>query len=200
MNIGRDRLPTGGNRLDPMLIGDALVRAKLYADIQQQTPFRSSEHWRQYIVSPGESLLPELISARVWGDASLKWVVMTVAGLDDPMEEIEAGTTLNLPSETWLRDRIKFYQALDSTAIPSGSIIRIGTAKSVTLPEQPPLPPTGSSGFENELMEAILALAEPLPTVLPSDSLNETTLNKQARASEEKMDKLRRLLEAWRDG
>lgn len=200
MTLGRDRLPSYENRLDPMLISDPLIRARLYADIQQQTPFRGAEFWRDYVVSPGERLLPELIASRVLGSALLKWVVMIVAGLDNPKNEIEAGKTLSIPSKTWLRDRIKFYQAIDSTQVPSGSIIRIGTAKSVTLPEQPPSPPTGSSGFETELMEAILALAEPLPTVLPSDSLNETTLNKQARASEEKMDKLRRLLEAWRDG
>ena len=200
MTTGRDRLPTGGNRLDPMLIADALVRSRLYADIQQQTPYRGAEYWTEYIVGPGERLLPELIAVRVWGDASLKWCVMVAAALDDPRAEIEAGTALKLPSRTWIRDRIKVYQAMDAVPAPTGDLLRIGTARIVTLPEAPPPPPTGSSGFENELMAAILALSEPLPTVLPSDSLTEQTLNKQAKATEDRMDKLRRLLEVWRDG
>lgn len=192
-------IPVGGNRLDPMLIQDPLMRAQLYADMRRRTPYRGPEYWTEYTVNPGERLMPELIAVRVWNDESLKWAVMVVAELDDPRREIEAATVLTLPSREWLRDRIKHYQSLDALAAPTGELIRIGKPKAVTLPEPPP-PPTGSSGFEDELLEAMLALAQPLPKVLPSDRLTEETLNKQAKETERRHEKLRKLLEKWRDG
>lgn len=192
-------LPVGGSRLDPMLISDPLIRARLYADMREQNPYRGATYWTEYTVSPGERLLPELIAVRVWGDETLKWAVMVVAELDDPRREIEAATVLTLPSREWLRDRIKHYQAIDALEPPSGELVRIGKAKQVALP-QPPAPPTAGSGFEDELTEAILALAQPLPKVLPSDRLDEDTLNKQARETERRLAKLRKLLENWRDG
>lgn len=196
----RDRMPVGGNRLDPMLITDPLIRARLYADMREQAPYRSAGYWFEYTVSPGERFMPELIAVRAWNDENLKWAVLVVAEVDDPRRQVESGVTLNLPTREWLRDRIKFYQAMDAIAAPSGDLIRIGTPKDVALPESPPAPPTGSAGFESELVEAILALSQPLPTVLPSDQMSEATLNKQAKATEERMAALRNLLEAWRNG
>ena len=64
-------IPVGGNRLDPMLIQDPLMRAQLYADMRRQTPYRGPEYWTEYTVNPGERLMPELIAVRVWNDESL---------------------------------------------------------------------------------------------------------------------------------
>lgn len=194
-----DRMPPGANRLNPMLITDPLYRARLYADIRNQTPYRGASYWSEHVVSPGERLMPELIAVRVWNDESLKWAVMVAAELDDSRREIESGITLNLPSRDWIRDRIKVYQRMTAIALPKATLTRIGRSAPVE-PVEPPPPPTGSSGFENELMEALLALGQPSPTVLPSDLLNEQTLNKQAKATDERLAKLKALLEVWRNG
>lgn len=194
----RDRIPVGGNRLDPMLITDPLIRAKLYSDIRKQNPFRGAEDWTEYTVSPGERFMPELIAVRVWNDESLKWAVMVAAELDDPRREIEAGITLNLPSREWLRDRIKFYQALDAIEVPTGELVRIGKFTLTVNVEKPPAPPTGSGGFQQFLEEAIGILNEPIPVLKPSDELTEEQLNKQARAIEARMQAMAIVLDLWR--
>ena len=194
----RDRIPVGGNRLDPMLITDPLVRARLYADMRERRPYRSAGYWLEYTVSPGERFMPELIAVRAWNDENLKWAVLVVAEVDDHRREVESGITLTLPTREWLRDRIKFYQAMDAIAAPTGDLIRIGSRSIMTLPEPPPEPPTASAGFGQQLSDAIAALTEPLPVLLPSDSMNEEQLNKQARAIDERMQALSMVLDAWR--
>lgn len=194
----RDRIPVGGNRLDPMLIADPLVRARLYADMRERRPYRSAGYWFEYTVSPGERFMPELIAVRAWNDENLKWAVLVVAEVDDPRREVESGITLTLPTREWLRDRIKFYQAMDAIAAPTGDLIRIGSRSIMTLPEPPPEPPTASAGFGQMLSDAIAALTEPLPTLLPTDAMSEEQLNKQARAVEERMQALSLVLDTWR--
>lgn len=194
----RDRMPVGGNRLDPMLITDPLIRARLYADMREQAPYRSAGYWFEYTVSPGERFMPELIAVRAWNDENLKWAVLVVAEVDDPRRQVESGVTLNLPTREWLRDRIKFYQAMDAIAAPSGDLIRIGARNIMALPEPPPAPPTASMGFEQVLTEAIAAMQEPLPVLRPSDAMTEDELNKQAKAVEQRMQSLVALFDVWR--
>ena len=112
-----DLMRVGGSRLDPMLIDDSLYRAKLYSEIRTQKPSGNKDDWVDYEVSVGEVLLPELIALRRWNNEELAWVVMIAAEVDDPRREIESGITIKLPSVTWLRDRIRYYQKLQSIKV-----------------------------------------------------------------------------------
>lgn len=106
----KDSLRVGGSRINPMLINDPLYRAKLYDEIRR--PKENDLNFSDYEISVQEALLPEIAAVRFWNDETLSWVVMVAAELDDPRREIEAGITVRLPSVTWLRNRIRYYQTM----------------------------------------------------------------------------------------
>lgn len=193
-----DRMPVGGNRLDPMLIQDPLVRARLYADIRNRSPYRNATYWTEYTVSPGERFMPELIAVRAWNDETLKWVVLLVAEVDDPRRELESGLTLRLPTREWLRDRIKYYEALEAVPVPTGELQRIGKPKNVRLPDKPPEAPTPADIFKQQVNGAINILQEPVPVLRPQDSLTEVELNKQGKAIDGRMQAVAQALDSWR--
>lgn len=96
------------SRLSPYNITDDLYRAKLYKEIREG---QGANEWPVYEVQPADSLRPELIAYKVYGTAEMKWLVMVAASLDDMRERIESGSSLRLPSATWVRQRIKYYSA-----------------------------------------------------------------------------------------
>lgn len=193
-----DRMPVGGNRLDPMLIQDPLVRARLYADIRNRSPYRNASYWSEYTVSPGERFMPELIAVRAWNDETLKWVVLLVAEVDDPRREIESGITLRLPTREWLRDRIKYYEALEAVPVPTSGLQRIGKPKNVRLPDIPPDPPTPVDIFKQQVNGAVTILQEPVPVLRPQDAMTKAELNKQAVAIDGRMQAVAQVIDSWR--
>ena len=92
------------DRLSPYNITDDLVRTELYRAIRE-----GDESWPTYETQPGETLMPELAAYRHYGMEGLKWVVMIVAGLDEPRESMESGVTLQLPPIQWIRQKIIEY-------------------------------------------------------------------------------------------
>lgn len=115
--MNNDTMRVGGSRIDPMLIDDSLYRAKLYSEIRNKNPLVSRSEWTDYEISPGETLSPPAIALRHWQDESLSWVVRIAAEIDDPRREMESGRIIALPSITWLRDRIRYYQKLQSIKV-----------------------------------------------------------------------------------
>jgi hypothetical protein len=92
------------SRLSPYNIEDDLIRVDLYREIR-----KGSDEWPLYTIQPDEILSPDLVSYRAYGTDELKWVVLVAAGLDDPREALEAGSTIKLPPIVWIREKIKEY-------------------------------------------------------------------------------------------
>ena len=107
---------SSGARLSPLNISDPLLRAELLRDLRLAQTDRKyrGEEWGYYVIQPGDILSPELIAWKVYGVDTLKWAVMAAAGLDDTRERLTAGETIFLPSTAWLRERIKYYCAMES--------------------------------------------------------------------------------------
>lgn len=98
------------SRLSPYNIADDLIRNELYREIRA-----ASTDWTTYIIEPDETLRPDLAAYRAYGTDECKWVIMIAAKLDDPRDEMTAGTELRLPTHAWLRERIKYYQSLEGS-------------------------------------------------------------------------------------
>jgi len=100
------------NRLDALeQIDNVTYRSALYRDIRSQTPYVGDEHWFDYTINVGERLYPELIAHRIYSDKALKWVILVVTKLNDYRQPLLDGETITLPSQEWLRDRIKYYRS-----------------------------------------------------------------------------------------
>ena len=103
------------SRLSPYNIKDDLLRVNLYREVREgQT--QDLQDWTEYTVQPADVLRPELVAYKHYGTASLKWVILVAANLDDMRESLPAGAVLKLPPVTWVRLRIKHYVALEEAA------------------------------------------------------------------------------------
>ena len=103
---------SSGGKLSPLNIHDPLLRAEFFREIrlaQEDKKYRTGK-WAYHQIQPSEVLIPELIAWRVYSVDTLKWVIMVAAALDDARERLKAGTIIYLPSTTWIRERIKYWQ------------------------------------------------------------------------------------------
>ncbi|CCO46620.1 Gp26 [Vibrio nigripulchritudo SOn1] len=96
------------SRLSPLNIQDVLIRSRFYRELRD-----GQFEWEEWEVSVDEIRMPELISLRYYGTASLKKIVAVCAGLDDMRKCLEAGSHLRLPTIKWVRTRIRFYCELE---------------------------------------------------------------------------------------
>lgn len=109
-------IQSSGQRLSPQNIKDPLLRTELYREIrnaQLDRKYRDADSWAYYIIQPSDVLSPDLIAYKVYSLDTLKWVILLAAGLDDPREKLQAGTTIWLPKTTWLRERIRYYSTME---------------------------------------------------------------------------------------
>jgi hypothetical protein len=97
------------SRLSPYNITDPLIRNELYREIRNGQTVNNG--WTEYEIQPDERLRPELAGYRAYRSNEMKWVVLIAAGLDDVREALTEGVTIKLPSVTWLRERILYYQS-----------------------------------------------------------------------------------------
>ena len=104
------------SRLSPYNINDDLLRVQLYREIRDAQNEFLQDGWTEYTVQPADILRPELISYKQYQTASLKWLILVAAGLDDMREALQDGAVLKLPTTTWVRLRIKYYMDLESSA------------------------------------------------------------------------------------
>ena len=90
---------------------DPLKLAPFFAEI------RSPEaDWKSTTVLPNEPLRLDLLAARVYTDKNLIYVFQAIFGLDNRMDKIRSGTEFQYPSESWLRERIKYWQKFYNNA------------------------------------------------------------------------------------
>lgn len=104
-----------GGLLSYLQISDPLLRVELFREIrlaQEDTKYREDDAWAKYTVQPGDTLSPEFVAYKVYSIDTLKWLIMVAASLDNSRERLTAGTTLYLPTTTWLRQRIRYYASL----------------------------------------------------------------------------------------
>lgn len=104
------------SRVSPLNVADVLVRREIYKAIRDGQGKLLSD-WTQYEIQPADRLMPELIALKVYSLDTLKWVVCIAAGLDDMREPLEVGTTINLPSVIWIRDKIREFMALEAITV-----------------------------------------------------------------------------------
>lgn len=108
-----DIASTGG-RLSYLNITDRLLRVELFREIRkaQEDSAARGENWGSYVIQPGDRLSPELVAYKLYGIDTLKWVIMVAAYMDDPRDPLEVGRTIYLPTTSYLRERIKYYESL----------------------------------------------------------------------------------------
>ncbi|MDE5832048.1 MAG: hypothetical protein K2H64_03535 [Desulfovibrio sp.] len=107
---------SSGYRLSPLNIKDPLLRAELFREIrfaQEDRKYRGEE-WGYYVIQPSDVLSADLIAWKVYGVDTLKWVILAASGLEDPREALTAGQRIFLPTTLWIRERIKYYSAMES--------------------------------------------------------------------------------------
>lgn len=92
------------SRLSPLNIEDELIRARFYRELMD-----GAFEWDEWEVSVDEIWMPELVSLRYYGTASLKKIVAICAGLDDMRGTLQAGSLIRLPTTQWIRTRIRYY-------------------------------------------------------------------------------------------
>lgn len=105
-------IDSSGGKLSPLNIRDPLLRAEFFREIrlaQTDRKYRSGT-WAWYQIQPKDVLMPELIAYKVYNIDTLKWIVMVAATLDDARDRLRAGEIIYLPSTTWIRERIKYWQ------------------------------------------------------------------------------------------
>ena len=110
-------IDSSGHRLSPLNISDPLLRAELFREIrlaQENRKYRDEE-WGYYVIQPADVSSPELIAWKVYGADTLKWIILAASALDNPRESLGAGERIYLPSTVWIRERIKYYRALELT-------------------------------------------------------------------------------------
>lgn len=108
-------IDSSGYRLSPLNISDPLLRAELFREIrhaQEDRKYRDDQ-WGYYVIQPADVLSPDLIAWKVYGADTLKWVILVASGLDNPRESLSAGERVFLPTTVWIRERIKYYRALE---------------------------------------------------------------------------------------
>ena len=84
---------------------DPLKLAPFYKELR--TPDVS---WPIATIMPNETMRMDLISYRLYGDRSLIYVFQVILGLDDLMDKVVSGTEFQYPTESWLRERIKYWE------------------------------------------------------------------------------------------
>ncbi|MFM7010468.1 MAG: hypothetical protein ACKO0Z_14245 [Betaproteobacteria bacterium] len=95
------------NRLSPYNISDPLVRAYLYREWREGSP-----NWDQYELSLDEIAMPEKVALRYHGTPNAKLTVAVCAGLDDLRDTMQPAKVVALPSNTAIRERIRYYEKL----------------------------------------------------------------------------------------
>jgi len=175
------------NRFSPDKLADPMVRARLYREIRRRTPRISQASWQDRVVEPAETLLPELIAHREYGDHRLKWVILVAAGLDDYRLALESGETLVLPTIEWLRDRFRHYQGVEAVS----PVLEPVKDRAALAANQPAIKAAPDTDAQDALQRALEALDAPTPLVSPRDAVNDESLNRQRNAIEDKLQAVR---------
>lgn len=108
---------SSGDTLSPYNIQDPLLRAELFREIrlaQTDRKYRQDGEWGYYVVQPSDIRSADLIAYKAYGMDTLKWLVLLAISLDDSRELMRAGTTIWLPSTSWLYDRLRYYKELEA--------------------------------------------------------------------------------------
>ncbi|MBU2648781.1 hypothetical protein KKI24_29000 [bacterium] len=87
------------SRLDRANFGGPLVQALLYRAMKNP-----GDDWIEYTIDPNEEYDLYKVSYNVWGTVDCWWVIAVVAGLDNPMDRLPAGTVLMLPPLPLIRE------------------------------------------------------------------------------------------------
>lgn len=96
------------NRLDDRCIEDDVLLALFHQEvIAQSTSFTADN--LEYTIKPDEATRSDLAAHRAYGNADLRWVFRLLVGHEAETEFMPVGTTLSLPSSTWIRDRMRDY-------------------------------------------------------------------------------------------
>ena len=97
------------DRLDFRNIRSDIIRASLYEDLRTGA-FEGDDVIKIHEVLIEEMLRPDLIAYRVYGTDRAKLLVCVCAGLTDLTAALEVGQKIKLPTQPWLRSRMKYYE------------------------------------------------------------------------------------------
>lgn len=96
------------SRLSDMSIGDDILRVELYKGILAYLNNAANmDSFIVYEVKEDEETRPDLLSHRVFKTSELSWLVMLVAGVDDPFDSLPVGYELEFPPMAIVRSMIR---------------------------------------------------------------------------------------------
>lgn len=97
------------SRLSDTKIADPVIRSYLYMDIIKAIR-NNSVNCTPYEIKEDERYRPDLVSQRVYGSTSSRWLVKLLCGVEDEELPLPVGTTLLFPEAGYIRERIRHFE------------------------------------------------------------------------------------------
>lgn len=96
------------SRLDDRYIEDPIIRSFMHNEVVAKSTSQDSD-LQPYDIKPDEEYRTDLVAYRIWQTHELRWAVRIICGTEAEWDALPVGTTINVPTLAWLRDRIRHY-------------------------------------------------------------------------------------------
>lgn len=97
------------SRLSDTQIEDVIIRAYMYRDIlkviREETITTTA-----YEIKQDEKYRADLVSFRVYGTISARWLVLLLCGVEDEENPLPVGTVVRFPPVGYVRERIRHFE------------------------------------------------------------------------------------------
>ncbi|MBU2968772.1 hypothetical protein KO527_05340 [Pseudoalteromonas sp. C2R02] len=90
------------SRLSDENIADPILRGVMYRKLLAL----KKDDWMDYVIKVDEEFRPDLVSHRIYGTPSCRWLVMLVAGNSDELDPLPVATKLLFPPANIIRQTI----------------------------------------------------------------------------------------------
>lgn len=97
------------SRLSDRKIDDPFIRSYLYKDILKAVR-ENSVTCTPYEIKADERYRPDLVSQRIYGSTSSRWLVKLLCGVEDEELPLPVGSTFLFPEAGYIRERIRHYE------------------------------------------------------------------------------------------
>lgn len=99
----------GVSRLSDTQIEDVIIRSYMYRDILTAIR-KETVTTTAYEIKHDELFRPDLVSYRLYGTVSARWLVMLLCGIEDEESPLPVGTIIRFPPVGYVRERIRHFE------------------------------------------------------------------------------------------
>lgn len=104
----------GFKRLDELRVDDPIIRSYLRREVLKKSKDFTDEDTIIREVYVDEEFRADLLSNRVYGTESLRWLPVLIAKNDGESDPLPIGKELRLPSPEWIREQIRHFESAGS--------------------------------------------------------------------------------------